>query len=280
LRGLTQIEALTAWLKSLPIPSSLGDQPISEMGVSVGADFKRWTWRAAGEPLAFIPRMASYLTEMGAPKSELEQLSQLGVELGPEQLGYWLEMKPSGLNAGWYFPSALTLEAVERGLPAHAITAVVLEWAEAYQIEEVVRLGHAMGAGHPYSELMLGLPESDDIEEQVYAVTQLFADLKAALPPDEALSLLMNLKHQGLGVSVWLSELGVVKAGLLAAQPRTALTLELCQLAGMKQHEPLAALEGILGVTGPAYVECQTHADDFMVEMHYQLSVEETFTFD
>jgi hypothetical protein len=282
LRGLTQIEALADWLESLPISSHIGHQPISEIGVSVSADFQRWTWRAAGEATAFIPRMADYFVKVGASQAELERLSQLGAELDPELLGYWLEMKSNSLNAGWYAPSALTLDEAERGLPSHAITALarLREWAEAYEIEKVVRLGRALGAGNPYAELMLMLPESADVEEQVYAATQLFADLKAALPPDDALALLMNLEQRGLGVSVWLSEQGVVKVGLLAAQPRTALVLELCRLVGMTELEPLAALEGILGVRAPAYVECQTRPNGFMVEAHYSLDLQETFRFD
>ena len=74
-----------------------------------------------------------------------------------------------------------------------------------------------------------------------------------------------------LAVSLWLTAKGVIKAGLLAAQPRLSLTLELCRLAGIENHDPLAAFEGLLGVDGPTYVEGQTRADTFTVETHYNL---------
>jgi hypothetical protein len=122
---------------------------------------------------------------------------------------------------------------------------------------------------------LLRLPKRDDIEEQVYAALQLFTRLKATHPPDEALALLLNLEHDGLAVSVWLSDDGPVKVGLLAAQPRAALMLELCALAGADAEEPFAALQGILGVDRAAYVECQTRAGGFGVELHYQLDLNE-----
>jgi hypothetical protein len=275
--GIPEIhdQALAQWLKRLPIPQTETDDPISEMGMSVTADLARWTWRAAGPTSDFIAAMAPYFAEIGAAQPELDLLTHAGITLQPDQLGCWLEQRGDAINAGWYLPLDLRLADVRFVLPSHPATDAVFAWAAEFGVDTTERVGRAAGAGSPYAELLLPLRAGDDVADQVHAALQLFESLEAAPPPDAALGLIMNLEHQGLALTVWLSDDGPVKVGLLAARPRTALMLELCDLTGATDHEPLASLQGILGVDAPSYVECQTRAAGFGVELHYQLDLEE-----
>ena len=270
----THETALVDWLQRLPTPERLTHEPISEMGMSVTADLERWTWRAAGPASDFIPAMVTHFGSVGASRAELDLLTHAGITLQPDHLGSWLEQRDETLNTGWYLPDSLPLAHVRFALPASGAADDVFAWAGETGVARTLRFARAAGAGSPHAELLLPLPDGD-VEDQVYAATQLFERLGASLPPDDALSLLMNLEHHGLAVSVWLSDEGPVKVGLLAARPRISLMLELCALAGARDDVPFAKLQGILGVDSPSYVECQTRTSGFGVELHYDLDLED-----
>jgi len=264
-----QQDAIRSWLASLPINQNSWD----ELGLSWVVRGDRIRWMAAGNSDVFIPMMADYFMEVGISASALEKLSILGSLLNPDQLGYWLETRPDGLNTGWYFIADIPLSAVGDLFTNGRFPEIISKWAARFNLTQLSRLGQSLGTGNPYRELQIPLSSLRGVDKQVYAALQLLAKLPAQAPSDDALSFLMNGQHDGLTLSLSLTENGVIKAGLMAQNPDTMLMLDLCTLAGMEDITTLARMEGALLTDGPIAVECQTRADGFAVELHYSVDI-------
>jgi hypothetical protein len=261
-------QELDEWLASLPSPLDPVEETRLEFGVSVTANADRLTWRAAGTPDEFIPRLGDYFHERGVSGQEMERISQAGAAIQPDTLGSWVEAGEQGFDAGWYFPVNVPLTQALEVAGSQAGEALGA-WAEESGVHTCTRLGRSVGTGHPFTELVLPLP-AGDVEEQVYTGLRAFTALGIPPLPDEALGPLLFQAGERVALSVWLSATGVAKAGLLAAHPPTLLMLDLVQVAGVNDFEPLAALEGLLGVEGPEWIECQQRATGFGVELHYR----------
>jgi hypothetical protein len=264
---LEQDELLRAWLLALPF----ADDAVSELNVTLAVDGGRLRWSAAGAAEYLIPVMADFFAHVGADPAALEYLNQVGSVIGPPEVGHWLEARPGALNAGWTFPNPVVLDDVLGLLPAGPPVNALRQWAAQYGIDYVSRLGAAVGGGNPYSMIALPLPDEDDVERQMFVALQLLERLPAQFPPDEALAVLLSGIHGGLSVSLWLTARGVVKAGIVANRPDRLLSLDLAQVVGVYDFEPLARVEGSMLVDGPAAAEALTRVNGFGVMLHYEL---------
>ena len=254
------------WMGKMLSAGSFTGEAATEFGVSLSADHRRLTWRVYGDPDHLIPPMGDYLLAAGIPDAEICRLGEAEETIAPERLCTWIERTGESLNVGWTFPVDVPLA---QALPG-AARAGLREWAKKHGIEACTSLGRAIGAGNPYSQLRLPLP-GEKTAPQLAAALEAFAALGVPSPSDDVVGALLERGRAELALSAWLSASGVVKMGLLVPQPETKLALHLCRAAGVRpdQYKTLAGFEGVLGVDGPAYAECQQFADGFHVEFHY-----------
>ena len=264
------------WMGEMLSPVTFFWETAVEFGVSLSADLRRLTWRVTDTSEDFIPRLADYFEKAGVSEREMDRIARMGEAIQPTRLGAWFEVLDAAFNAGWVFPVDLPFTQALACTEFSQARDQLAAWAEQHQVTTCTRLGRAVGAGNPYTELQLRLP-GEDIEQQMEVGSSAFSALQVPQLPAAAWVALRDLgrpsltTQSGLSLSVWLSATGVVKTGLLVTCPSTRFVIQLCRAASLKPDETLAAFEGALDVTGPAYVEGQQMSHGFGVECHYTL---------
>src|SRR5262245_24859057 len=97
LTGLTAVpesmdEDLDKWLESVPLPPDFPDGLDAELGVSLSADLRMITWRAAGHPSGYIPKLAKYFSDVGVSPPDIGKINDAGEGLRPNKIGSWIRI--------------------------------------------------------------------------------------------------------------------------------------------------------------------------------------------
>jgi hypothetical protein len=214
----------------------------------------------------------------GNAVEQVEALAASMAEAKPQALGAWIEAAGNDVDTGWYipasFPLVTALEMAQSFAPESRTPDKVTEWAEAMGAAYCTRIARSVAPGNPFTELRILLP-GPGVDDWVLAGVRLFDALNIADLPDDVLGALLNANTKQMLASIWFTPRGVVKTGILVAEPELALTLELFRLAtGVQQaaeYSPLAELQGNLQVDRPTWAEVQQRASGFGVEFHYTL---------
>lgn len=276
---------LIRWLDALSVGPALVDDadavdvPHLDFESAVTADFRRMTWRAAGPPALMADAMQQFFRQVGVDQEATTSLATVVDTIKPQTLGAWVEAVGEDVDTGWYLPLRIPLTtalAIAQPLAPHSpVPDKISTWAAAQGADTCLRLARSIAPGNPFTELRIALPGST-VDEWVLAGVRLFAALGIADLPDEALGEMLNTDTNQMVASVWFTDRGVVKAGLLVADPTLALTLDLFRVATGAQHaadySALAQYQGSLQVDGPSWVEAQQRANGFGTEYHYALT--------
>ncbi len=272
----TVTEAMHRWMGEMLSPVTFFWKTAVEFGVSLSADLRRLTWRVTDTPEDFIPRLADYFEKADISEREMDRIAHIGEVIQPSRLGAWFEVLDTTFNAGWVFPVDIPFAQALTYTESSQARDQLAAWAEQHEVTTCTRLGRAVGAGNPYTELQLRLP-GEEIEQQIEVGSSAFSALQVPQPPAAAWVALRNWGNSslttqpGMSLSIWLSATGVVKVGLLVTCPSTRFVIQLCRAASLKPGETLAAFEGALDVKGPAHIEGQQLSHGFGVECHYTL---------
>ena len=184
--------ALPDWLRALPT-GLLGsaDDAIAEYGLSVTADFERWTYRASGNTDTLIAPLAAYFARLDVPSAELNQLQAIGQLIEPDQLGCWLEVQSSSQNAGWSITGPIELASALTALPVSEDAAILHTWLQRQALDTVSYLARALGAGDPHAEVRITLTAADALGAIKLAL-DLYAALQVPAPANDVLRVLLN----------------------------------------------------------------------------------------
>jgi hypothetical protein len=275
---------LIAWLDALSVGPTLVDGqqnshgPALNFEVSITADFRRLTWYAAGPTEMMFPAMYQFFSRAGAESTEVYHLDKAALQLSPDALGTWIEATAQEVDAGWYIPYEMpvaTAFALARTVTPTCKTVDKLKtWAERTKALTCIRLARSVAPGNPFTELRIVLP-GHKVDDWVLAGMRLFDALDISDLSDDAIGVLLNTTAKRMVASILFTAEGVVKVGLLVAEPTLDLTKNLFRLATEAQHadeySALAELQSHLMVNGPIWAEAQQRANGFGVEYHYQL---------
>ncbi len=249
-------------------PDALTRWAAITLGVSLTADLRGLTWRVVDDAEAFIPRLARYFELVEVPEVEMDRIAQAGAAFQPERLEGWMEVYDSELNAGWAFPQPLPLIPVLEQLVTGPAVAPLRDWAARHDVTTCTRVGRAVGGEHPYTELQIPLPDTD---QRLAKGLNLFKSLGVAPLAAPVLTALEVSSKLDLMLSAWLSATGVVKLGLIVTKPRGQLVLRLYHAIQQRPGETLAAFEGALDVLGPSEIEAQRFSDGAGLTLHYKV---------
>jgi hypothetical protein len=267
------VGALDDWLANAVPWSRLPDD--LELGVSLTADLQHLTWRAASHVDDAYGALTEYLTGMElADEAEIEELEEVGRTLEAERLGGWIELSGEHLNVGWFLPGSFPVSQALEFAPPGWSNATIEKWADNYPSLRCLSFGRSLGVGNPYYELQLELPGSE-AEKRILAALSLYNALKMADPPDEVLSILLNFPPESeMRLSLWMTQFGLSRIGLLAAKPETQMLLRLLKALDLDNWETLAKFEGLLQVeTGSTFIETYQLGVTTGLELHYTLPV-------
>lgn len=269
-------DAMHRWMGEMLSPATFFWETDVEFGVSLSADLRRLTWCVTDRSEDFIPRLAGYFEKAGVSEREMERIARIGEAIQPDRLGAWFEVLDTTFNAGWVFPVDLPLSQALAHVDSGRARDQLAAWAEQHEVTTCTRLGRAVGAGNPYTELQLRLP-GEEIGQQIEIGSSAFSALQVPQPPAAVWVALRESGNPSLptqsspSLSVWLSATGVVKVGLVVTCLSTRFMIQFFRAASLKPDETLAAFEGALDVKGPAHIEGQQLSHGFGVECHYTL---------
>jgi len=227
--------------------------------------------------------MVDFFWNVGAPESEIDRLNDVGALINPIKIGSWIDMSAKcGMDGGWYFPVEIpfkmAIEAADPGDPSRKVT----EWADTHNVDKAWSVGRDMGAAPPrQTEIRVRLPGNDAASQLVVGLDA-FDKFDFPPLPDNALSILKELKNSGMSLSVITSSDGFVRLGLMTPKPDSQAVQRLCSIVGAN-FDDLHEFQRAMKVDGPAYAEFQflkegfgygVYKEGFDIVFHYDVGSE------
>jgi len=277
------LEFWLIWSESIPPREDLQPGLSIEFHVSTSANMQKLTWRTAGPQNIFIQKMVDFFWNVGAPESEIDRLNDVGALINPIKIGSWIDMSAKcGMDGGWYFPVEIpfkmAIEAADPGDPSRKVT----EWADTHNVDKAWSVGRDMGAAPPrQTEIRVRLPGNDAASQLVVGLDA-FDKFDFPPLPDNALSILKELKNSGMSLSVITSSDGFVRLGLMTPKPDSQAVQRLCSIVGAN-FDDLHEFQRAMKVDGPAYAEFQflkegfgygVYKEGFDIVFHYDVGSE------
>lgn len=261
-------EAFEAWLAAA---AAAGSEPRARprYGVATDARFQAVAWRASYDAAGLARGLAALVEDVASD----EELARLDVALeaaAPARVAHWIEARTGALERGWRVLGEQPLaRALALADPNPKVVALA-ELGEAHGFGPVQRLGRSVGlGGNRFTEVLVRLPGAG--EEALDLGLEAYRALKAPRLPGLLVEAMRMALRGPLSLSVWLTEHALSHVGLVLAHPTTVEVLRLGHAIGAEQMQPLAAIEGALGVEGPFEVECAVGAGGPTVQMEYEL---------
>ena len=205
-----------------------------------------------------------------AADDELARLDVAIEQAQPARVAHWIEGRAGALERGWRIPAELPLARALALADANPKVVALAEFGEARGIETVSRFGRSVGlGGNRFTELVAQLPGSGD--EALEVGLDAYRALKAPRLPGLLVEAMRMALRGPISLSVWLTEHAVSHVGIVLSHPTTTEVLRLCHAIGADKMDPLAAVEGALGVEGPSEVECAVAGGGPTVQMEYDI---------
>jgi hypothetical protein len=247
-----RVAALDAWLAEA---AAQRDAPGYQ--VAVPADLSSVMWRRASAARGSLSSIAN--------DAELARLDAVIERMHPARVGHYIDASADALDRGWTIPDDVPLARALAVATENAITARLEQFALAHGIDTCSRLARSLGAGNPFTELVIRLP---DLAQALTA----FAALGVPAPGAAVVDALRIAARPGASLSIWLTDTGVSKLGVIISSPTTVDVLRVCAAAGLADMERLAAVEGALGVDGAARLECATTGSGTRIMIEYDVA--------
>jgi len=257
-------DELARWMEMVT-PTAAG-APTADVkcGASTDAAMITTTWRISAEAQRIRPRLDTYFADFGADEGEAARLDATLEMLGPTRAGIWIEMGDDALDTGWFLDEPFDVTKVFAVAGGGALGQKALGWAQRHGVARTVYLARSLGAKKPYHDLFLEAPGID-------AALELLGALDLPPPNARVEDGLRSAATSSAGVSVRLTEQGLTRVGLLGRRPSTNAVLSLLATRDQRDPKLLAAFEGVLGVTGAAWIEYEVYAARTNLELHYTL---------
>lgn len=248
--------------------------------ISITLDLNQTSWRCLGPQQAMIQNMVDFFWNVGAPDTEIDKLNDIGTLINPRDIGSWIDMSAKGgMDGGWFFPTATQLKTALEASDASHTASIITEWAEAYNVVEVIRLGRDMGAAPPrQTHFTFRLPDVP-MDQQLETALAAYDRFKFPKPPDDMLEIIKN-GPTGLLLQVYTCSQGFVKLGVLTPCPESSQIPKLCALSGNANQDSLRQFEEALMVGGVEFVEYTylekgygygVYKEGFNVIFHYRV---------
>lgn len=262
-------DELHGWYASLAQADAEIPYCIDAQAVSLSANLQRVTWHVSGSPAPFSHALKRCLKHYELRYENLADLDEAIRAVQPVQLGAWICAQPQTFEVGWYMrPLENRLDLACAALPASSDLDRLLERAERAGVRECMRIGRSFVTDDELTEVYLRVsaPAPAQVLE---AGLRLFEIFEQPLPGDAVESVLQLHQHNELFAALWLGRGGLAKLGLMLPGPSTGMVLRMLDVVGQEHARELAVFEGMLGVSGPAYLEFQRLAEGQGAELHY-----------
>lgn len=265
------IEAfLKAFCGPQPAPRPGPEEHVSfTFSVEASIDFRHGRWSVEGPTEWILPRLLQLMGEHGLPNELLAGLRQAGGTLNPPTLVVWLQGSGEGAELGFSMRPPLffyRLRPLFAGQPG-------FKRLEAWGQKRATLFARLYGQSiseAPMSEVLVDLPQTS-LDAAWSAGEALFEALDVAGLEGEVKQALERTGKVPAVARVWLMEDQTLLAGLRMNDPGTELLLRLADGVGVRELEPVAALEGILNKRGATWLEVHRLVDEPGVVVGYTL---------
>lgn len=262
---------LHAWLTALPQALEAEDTPLGPFSAALAGSRDRITWQVSAPAEPFVRRLDSYLADLPISEASYADLQAVLEDQKPQQAGSWITARPKIFEPGWFiYPPAGKLSKIRHLLPVSDDLYRLLDWAAENRGGQCIHFGRSLISKDGFTDLLLRI-SANSPAGAVEAGLALFTALDLPDPSEEALQVLQMNREPELLVSLWLTNAGAAKAGLILTEPDTDMTLHLLDAVGQADDAALALFEGVLDKDGPDFLEYQQLAGGESAELHYEI---------
>jgi hypothetical protein len=216
------------------------------------------------------------LRALRVPRAERGRLGEIADALAPERLGAWLAVADHGLDGGWVIDEPTPLSRAWVAAPESRALDRVMDWAELYDVTMCLRVRRSVGAGTPWTELVLEVP-GDAAPTQFERADVLIRALGVAPLPAVEESW-PDSREGPIFLLIQLISDGVTRIGALAREPSPGAVAALLRAAAAgaqgaagaaRAAEALARLEAALGTGGPREASLERDCRGACVSLGY-----------
>lgn len=263
--------ALYAWLTALPQALEAEDTPLGPFTAALAGSRDRITWQVSAPAEPFSLRLDRYLADFPITEASYADLQAAMDDQQPQQAGSWIIARPQIFEPGWFiYPPSGKLSKIRQLLPVSDDLYRLLDWSKKNRVDQCIRVGRSLISSDGFTDLVLRI-SANSPAGALEAGMALFDALDLPDPSEEVSQVLQMNQEPELLVSLWLTNAGVAKAGLVMTEPDTDMSLHLLDAVGQADDDALALFEGVLDKDGPDALEYQQLAGGESAELHYDI---------